>query len=237
MIACGRYPNAPNRTKTARADVIDLTGTTKCELLPDLPRETSSAVGFLVDDTPMVCGGAYNGDKCFSLEITDQGNLNWIETFSFKKTRFGSSAAKLGNSVFVTGGYVPTNQARNSSEILDPNLGWQLGPELPIKLSDHCVTAINETHIILTGGFNSDVFDDLSNTYFFDWPNQRWIRGPSLRLSRNNHMCAYHSKSNSVVVAGGYVRIKDELDALRSKSVEVLNLDSSNPKWVLYVTV
>ena len=37
------------------------------------------------------------------------------------------------------------------------------GPDLPDEMGRHCATKINETHVLITGGFNID-----GKTYFVD---------------------------------------------------------------------
>lgn len=62
-----------------------------------------------------------------------------------------------------------------SSEIL-VNGEFQPGPELPVGTYDHCMVAVNATHVFMSGG--STEAGLTHNTFIYDRDNEKWHQMP-----------------------------------------------------------
>ena len=59
---------------------------------------------------------------------------------------------------------------------------------------------VNATHTIVTGG---EIGNSISDVWFYNWEDQSWQRGPSMKTERRLHDCIGIS-NNRVMVTGGY---------------------------------
>ena len=76
-----------------------------------------------------------------------------------------------------------------------------LGPELPMTFDSHCATKINDSLVILTGGFGNH-----GETLLVTIPKNEMISGPKLLHERYYHGSGVFINEGVevVVVAGGY---------------------------------
>ena len=56
----------------------------------------------------------------------------------------------------MKGGIDGNGEKTNSTEIYSDN-NFEIGPELPVAVSGHCVEKLNETHAILSGGLTENI--------------------------------------------------------------------------------
>ena len=134
--------------------------------------------------------------------------------------RWYSSSAIINQEIlWITGGAFH----QTSTELVDPTLPFALpGPELPLPFDGHCMTKINDSTIVLTGGIGNegamlmvDTTKDFEMTF-----------GPKMKTHRWLHGCAIIEVQNEihVIVAGGY----DENGVTRS--TELWN--SKTSEWI-----
>ena len=81
------------------------------------------------------------------------------------------------------------------------------GPELPYSVVYHCMVAINDTTLLLTGGVtaNSQITDPDYKSWFLDLTTETWVEGPQTAFRRLFHTCGKFTDWNGreiVVVAG-----------------------------------
>ncbi len=109
----------------------------------------------------------------------------------------------------------------------------ELGPEMPIPLSHHCLIKINESMALLTGGFTSNRLVSGSSFYYqISGPmSNTWTVAPSLKLPRHSHSCGVLIGAEDVsimVVAGGDT---DSNDVSTEFLAFPLDKDSSDIAW------
>ena len=95
------------------------------------------------------------------------------------------------------------------------------GPDLPMNFVNHCMTRINETHVILIGGI-----DNNGQTLIIDVANDfKMTAGPNLKYARSGHACGTYSTpyGNQIVVAGGEIYLRDNYTEIFLKSTEIWN--------------
>ena len=176
------------------------------------PLEVYGAVGGLVGEKPVVCGGLPENSDCYILDE------KWTR-ITVISGRYHAASVQLASGVWITGGNPGPNPPTKSSEIiLEDGLSVLDGIDLPMPLTGHCIVAINSTTLMLIGGYDGDTFRN--DTYFLEFG--LWRKGPDLQIARDTHTCGIIQDTETfeeyLVVAGGSTSY-DTLD-----SVEVLSL-------------
>ncbi len=210
------------------------------------PEDVEGATGNLVGETFLSCGGGQDNkatsDKCYK-----QGSTTPFAALRTKR-RYAASAVVEGK-LWVTGGEDANGDQLKLTEFVDPNCGTvQLGPNLPVESSAHCVVIIDSTKAFLIGGccgytrtkdntwfytprtaMKTGNWPSLKNKnwiYNFNSPERGWAPGPMLNEGRLGHVCGVIQDSGNdekklVIAAGGYNR----------KSTEILVVGSQPERW------
>ena len=218
VIGGGRYQK--------QTEVMDLTDTNiTCKTTyRDLESQREYAVGGLINETPIVCGGRNLPeyyDSCITFGQTKT---------SIKMNEPRSSAASVvlnETTLWIMGGLAGRRRLKSTELItLDPATSVN-GPALPKALAGSCAVKYNDTHIYLTGGNNgSELTNDvwIYNT-IVDAGSSSWIEGPRMNIARECHGCTvlHHRQTSWVVVGGSYTNSY-------SKWMEIL--DPNDNKWI-----
>ena len=215
VIGGGRYQK--------QTEVMDLTDTNiTCKTTyRDLESQREYAVGGLINETPIVCGGRNLPeyyDSCITFGQTKT---------SIKMNEPRSSAASVvlnETTLWIMGGLAGRSRRLKSTELitLDPATSVN-GPALPKALAGSCAVKYNDTHIYLTGSANQVwIYNTILNP-----GSSSWTEGPRMKNKRSSHGCTvlHHGQKSWIVVAGGYNFYGDFL-----KSMEIL--DPNENKWV-----
>lgn len=184
------------------------------------PLEVYGAVGGLVGEKPVVCGGLplpENSDTdCYILDE------KWTRIPAISG-RYHAASVQVGSDMWITGGNPGPNPPTKSTEIiLEDGLVVLDGLDLPMPLTGHCIVAINSTTVMLIGGFDGDNFR--TDTYYLELKigGSMWSKGPDLRIARDTHTCGIirNTETNEeyLAVAGG------STSSTTLDSVEMLSL-------------
>ena len=97
---------------------------------------------------------------------------------------------------------------------------------MPLAIGSHTMVAINDSTIMVIGGF-SPTGGNIVNTYYYnpdpmDDKPTNWIDGPSLLEGRRSHASAI--LGHHIVTGGG-------IDGNYLSSVEILDLQSFPHQW------
>ena len=196
-------------------EVIDLdpdSTKTRCQNLPNFPKNANGAFGGLVfNDWPLICGGnvlASVSKECFIYENgawNQFHDLNEARTFAASVTL--DSSTKSSKSIFVLGGG-NTVADLNTAEISTEH-GWEtVLPNLPVgQIVFHCIVQLNSTTVMVIGGEQDRQWHS-PKTYFLDIKKRVWSNGPQLNYGRTGHGCARirrddQSDGFTIIVAGG----------------------------------
>ena len=123
----------------------------------------------------------------------------------------------LDGKLWITGGA----RSPKTSEWIRLDQPPTKGPDLPMNFVNHCMTRINETHVILIGGI-----DNNGQTLIIDVGNDfKMTAGPNLKYARSGHACGTYSTpyGNQIVVAGGEIYLRDNYTEIFLKSTEIWN--------------
>ena len=141
----------------------------------------------------------------------------WPRTISVPSTAISSPRGVMlpplytkGQSLWVTGGYNDSDGHLKSTEIIQRDGTIVAGPDLPVALQCHTITAIREDEkYMLIGGYSGQYH---KSTYYHyktsNDSNDPWLEGPDLKEARAGHTAGLiFDKVNHTqytVVVGGY---------------------------------
>ena len=157
-----------------------------CNNWGNFPISVDGAIGGLVGDTVIICGGkADNGyfvNECYSLTSEKATHVTHMSV----GRRSAASIVINDNTLWVTGGYKYDGEylAFASTEYVTV-MGTMSGPDLPMALDSHAMVAINSTCSMVIGGFSNN--NNSALTFFYDRIEGEWVNGPSLIKARKNH--------------------------------------------------
>ena len=121
---------------------------------------------------------------------------------------YSDSVVLPGGRLWITGG-LDGNSILKTTEILEeaPNGVWKVlkGPDLPKPLFGHCVELLRNGNVLLSGGFNGDRQEDITEE--FEWINDlsgKWSTKvwSSSTYKKYDHSC--FSKDGQVEAIGGW---------------------------------
>ena len=214
-------------------DVIDLANfrlTCTSPVFGELELERQFAMGGLINETPILCGGKTSNDDIFDTCIVYGHNKTLIK---MKAARSGAASVILNDTtLWIMGGNTGSIKRfgfrrLRSTELITLDGATSIKvPALPKELSYSCAVKYNESTIYLIGG-SSDDSKRQNNVWIsnilLDAGSSSWTEGPSMNNGRGGHGCIlfHHGKRSYIVVAGG----DDSF-----KSVEILDLKTN--RWV-----
>jgi len=175
--------------------------------------EYHSYVGRSTSDGVLMCGGYTNIGITSSCYLLTSSGYQEMPGLINKRTDAASVVTPLG--LWVTGGY-DGDQVLDTTEIWSNN---QCRPHvrLPERLSGQCLTTLNQTHVLLTGGYGE--LGSSSAVYIYS-DKTGFYRIEDMNTPRKYHGCSVINDS-TVLVAGG---ANDDYRAL--SSTEYLDLTS-----------
>ena len=204
-------------------EVIDLdNANSKCLPWADSPVGVQSAVGGMVNDGFLLCGGSsFMGDSQQCHLITP---IMAEQTVGLTYASFDSSVVVLDQErLFVIGGVnFEEGGELNRTEYVS-TLQSTLGPNLPQDLLvQYCAHKIDEDTVMVIGGKTS---------YFFSIKTEKWRKGPDFQKSRSVHSCGSFKLNNHVVSIAAGGDYSDE--ASDGAIVELLvHLDDEESVWI-----
>ena len=194
-----------------QSEIIDLEDATfECTLVNQFPVELYFAIGGLVGETPMVCGGSLGSGSKSKACYTLQGNGAWMEDQSAALNRARVNAATglavWNNQLVVAGGYSPSlSQYLQTIELVSPNTRAKtLSFTLPLGLGLSCIVKWDDDTFYVIGGYSTRSSRS-KETFFINMRNETVTQGPELIDGRRYLACQEMIVGGEpfIVVAGG----------------------------------
>ena len=116
--------------------------------------------------------------------------------------------------LFVLGGLNYGENILKTTEYVSPGSETAQGPDLPYGLSGACIAAINESTLILVGGYSNEPADSIRKSWYFDIESETWSEGPEMKNDHKSHSCGVFDGPNGrivVTVTNGNVDNSTEL--------------------------
>ena len=205
-------------------EVLDITNG-KTIKLPDLPRGKSGVTGGMLGGIPLICGG-YDGQVHNECHQMAQNNISTFNSHLKSKRAGAATTTKVpSKSLWVTGGINRSDGYLKSTEVIQRDGTIVAGPDLPVAVNGHTITATKEDEQYMLIGGDLAWQAQKSTYYHYNTSNGPWLEGPDLKEARIGHTAGLiFDKVNHTqytVVVGGY----NESHALRS--VEILKEGSN----------
>ena len=146
---------------------------------PDLPIKARVGVGGVIDYTPIMCSMQPldgDGKECFY-------NLEgeWKQGPVLNKSRTWTAGTVLNNRLWVTGGYVSSNDnsVKEASTELVSLTESQPFVDLPEPMAHHCMQELNDTAIFVTNFERFYIFDIITE----EWSDAFDAASTALRIT------------------------------------------------------
>ena len=202
-------------------EVFDLVKTSSSPSFGQLPSPRTEAVGTILGNAPLICGGSEGGGS-FPLYtcISYYQDSQWTQSNYMDDARQHAAGVNVNSTKFwILGGYQLSGNSLDSTEfIIQGQTNGVPGPKLPYALRGMCAIKFTNNEIFVIGGRDSD--GGYRNEVWIYDPQNGFARtqGPSLTTARGFHSCSTmeDSKKTLIVVAGGY-------DGYQLDSVEIYN--------------
>ena len=208
---------------------------------PDFPVGMCGGGGGIVKGVPLICGGLTlieNAwrifDHCYKLT---HGKWQKIRSLKNPIYALGSGHVVIRDKLLMNGGVTSKTglfkdwEFTYASNLIGLNSNERLA-DLPFNLTGHCNILINDTTLLITGGYGG--FDHVysNETHFYNIENQSWTKGPYLNQARTYHGCMKTFVGNKTIllVTGGIIKHNQE-DLVYTNSIEYLDLHSNNLTW------
>ena len=151
-----------------------------CNDWPDFPINSFGAIGGLIGNTIIICGGGdYSAsyfDECYSLTTEE---ITLVAHMSVE--RYDAASIVVNDKIlWVTGGDSYGGGLYSTDYVTVT--GTMSGPDLPLAMFSHAMVAINSTYSMVIGGYSTTTV-----TFLYDHNGGEWINGPSLEQGRFNH--------------------------------------------------
>jgi len=153
-------------------------------------------VGRSTSDGVLMCGGMTNSGPTSSCYLLTSSGYKTMPGLKNRRIRAASVVTPSG--LWVTGGTDDRGQYFDTTEIWSNNQSRQ-HVRLPEKVYAHCLTTLNRTHALLTGGYRE--FGSSSAAYIFS-DTTGFTRIEDMKTARKYHGCPVINES-TVLVAGG----------------------------------
>ena len=191
----------------ADVEVVELLKTNSIPLFGQLPSARYAAVGTMLSNTPILCGGKED-TIIFDTCISYHNGSEWIQSQSMVRKRSAAAGVKVNSTTFwILGGkdYIDGSDVYlDSTEfIIQGQTNGVLGPKLPNTLMAMCAALLTENDIFVIGGWDGS---SLRNEVWIYDPQNGFARtqGPSLNTKRGWYSCStMRDGEKTVIIAAG----------------------------------
>ena len=122
---------------------------------PSYPLKVHHAAGAtLINGDPLICGGMIPGKpgrtgKCYRLNANQ-----WRGAPQLPSARWGLAMTTTDETTFISGGWDGIRIFNDFHQLKGGS--WLALTSLPIKVMYHCLVALNSTHLLNIGGYDSN---------------------------------------------------------------------------------
>ena len=187
-------------------EVVELIKTNSTPSFGQLPSKRDSAVGTMLGNAPLLCGGNDEDHSLLDTCISYHQDSEWTQTHTMVNKRSYSAGVKVNSTTFwILGGFVNPSCLDSTEFIIQGQTNGVPGPKLPHGLKDMCAVKISENELFVIGGSS---FGSYKNEVWIYDPQNGFARtqGPSLTTARSSHSCStmMDGQKTLIVVSGGY---------------------------------
>jgi len=187
----------PGLFSDGKSEVLSLPDLTPLDCnIPVFPgRKYYGYVGRSTSDGVLMCGGNTRRGKTSSCYLLTRSGYQEMPGLMSERTEASSVVTPLG--FWVTGGYDDFSRL-DTTEIWSNN---QSRPHVRLPtgiMEGHCLTSLNKTHVLLTGGYTGSEYSSAAYIYSDE---AGFYRIEDMKTTMYNHGCSVINDS-TVLVAG-----------------------------------
>ena len=195
--------------KKLDVEIVSLFARSSCLKPNDFPlANPMSLIGSFINGDAIICGFLGNTSFCYGLDLIEQ---SWkVLNFTMSEQRAQAAGARLENGSWIIFGGQKYSEGvpiiLNTSEILiDSN--FQLGPQLPMHMSGHCIVNLGKNSIFIAGGYGQPF---LKHAFILKINNATsWESVIPMHQGRYGHVCGkvLNSFNDVQIIAAGGLRV------------------------------
>ena len=193
----------------ADVEVVELLKTNSIPLFGQLPSARYAAVGTMLSNSPILCGGKED-TIIFDTCISYHNGSEWIQSQSMVRKRSAAAGVKVNSTTFwILGGkdYIDGSDVYlDSTEfIIQGQTNGVPGPKLPHVFESICAVKISENEIFVIGLKRNDLYS--TEVWIYDPQNgYNRTKGPSLKTKRFLYSCSTMKDGEKIMIitAGGF---------------------------------
>ena len=172
----------------------------------------SGGAGGLLNGKAVYCGGWDPDNEGYSNACFKLGDK--APFFRMKLIRVGASYVVVNDQLFMIGGFDEESKTTTEFVALDQET-VDVGPALPFNHSGGCATLVAPEKVLVTGGYGTS-----DKTFFFDFDNPilNWVKGPAMKVGREDHGCA--SLNGITILTGGYTVYDGSVEVLSPSNLD-----------------
>ena len=176
-------------TDNTMTEVVALIKSNSTPSFGQLPSERKSAVGTMLGNAPIICGGRVGSshlDTCISYHQDSE----WSQTHTMVNKRSAAADVKVNATTFwILGGDDGSSNLDSTEFIIQGQTNGVPGPKLPYEMVGMCAIKISENEIFVIGGYGNGNYRN--EVLIYD-PQNGFDRtqGPSLTTARMDHSCS-----------------------------------------------
>ena len=141
MIAGGRVDGVSDET----TEVVQLVKTNSTPSFGQLPSEQIGALGTMLGNAPILCGGEDEDDNSLDTCTSYHQDSEWILSQSMVQARQYAAGVKVNTTAFwIMGGYDGSSMLDSTEFIIQGQTNAVPGPKLPYKLRLMCAVKRSE---------------------------------------------------------------------------------------------
>ena len=188
-----------------RTEVVELIKSNSTPSFGQLPSTRVGAVGTMLGNAPLLCGGYYQYASPVDTCISYHQDSEWSQTQTMvNKLQFAAGVKVNSTTFWIIGGSDGSSPLDSTEFIIQGQTNGVPGPKLPYGLDEMCAIKISENEIFVIGGYDGS--SSRNEVWIYD-PQNGFTRtqGPSLTYARFWHSCSTMKDGNKtvIVVAGG----------------------------------
>ena len=192
--------------------------TASCNSLPLYPQNVHLANGMMINDVPIIAGGAIDvfGPLSEVYKLDYLGN-SWVLLGNMAEKRQQFAVAELNGGVWAMGGFafVDWSSLQISTEIIYTNGTILNGPDLPEARARHCAVTIPNGKVFIMGGRTSQSAIS-KDVLIYDPSTSTYTSGPDMFYEHETFACVIfysdkHGGRPVILSAGGILLAKAEI--------------------------
>ena len=194
---------------SVKSEIIDIKNPeSSCNDFPAFPIQNQNAIGTVLENAPVICGGDGGKQSCYTLGSDGPGEILEMERISSASVMFANQLGIFGGSPLSS----TTNASSNTYEVCQTSTLECSLNDLPFSIKEHCMVTVNDKPVIIGGKTgDSDSKSEVSNKVFLLDPQGGLGELPAKLIDGRSSMgCAVidtigfdNKDTKAVVVVGG----------------------------------